>query len=53
MYCGFIDSLKGAIVLFYMDKQINERLLKASPARIDYHRKETNHSPAKSSKEPK
>lgn len=26
MYKGFTDSLKGAIVLFYMDKQINERL---------------------------
>ncbi|XP_053596305.1 etoposide-induced protein 2.4 homolog [Microplitis demolitor] len=49
MYCGFVDSLKGAIVLFYMDKQINERILKNSPAKISQHVKKDgfNNSPVK------
>ncbi|KAG8038744.1 hypothetical protein G9C98_000299 [Cotesia typhae] len=53
MYCGFVDSLKGATVLFYMDKQINERILKNSPAKVLLKKDSgLNNSPAKL-KEPK
>lgn len=48
LWQGFIDSLRGALVLFYIDKQINERMKKSSSA--DPKRKDSNvgHSPAKS-----
>ncbi|XP_017885076.1 etoposide-induced protein 2.4 [Ceratina calcarata] len=41
MYKGFIDSLRGAIVLFYMDKRINEKLFKQSSSRSEMHGKDT------------
>lgn len=52
MFRGFTDSLKGALVLFYMDKQINERALKNSPLRPDSvsRRKESSTSPSKQPK---
>lgn len=40
IYRGFVDSLRGAIVLFYMDKRINEKLLKKSPSKTETHGKE-------------
>ncbi|XP_043683763.1 etoposide-induced protein 2.4 homolog isoform X1 [Vespula pensylvanica] len=47
---GFADSLKGAIVLFYMDKQINEKLSSRPPSRTETHKKDASiHSPAKHS----
>lgn len=49
MYCGFVDSFKGAIVLFYMDKQMNQRFIKASPARHEIGKKDAKDSPSKSS----
>lgn len=44
-----MDSLRGAIVLFYMDKRINEKLLKQSPSRIETHGKDmaVTHNPSK------
>lgn len=55
MYCGFSDSLKGAMVLFYMDKQINERIYNTSFAGSDYRKKDTgtNQSPLKTLKKPR
>ncbi|XP_034193124.1 EI24 domain-containing protein tank isoform X1 [Osmia lignaria lignaria] len=49
IYRGFVDSLRGAIVLFYMDKRINEKLLKQSPSRIETHGKDmaVAHNPSK------
>lgn len=44
-----MDSLKGAVVLFYMDKQINEKLVRKSPTRPDVRRRDMN-SPAKHNK---
>lgn len=41
MYWGFVDSLKGAVVLFYMDKNINEKIYKQSPSRTEIHGKDT------------
>ncbi|KAM0733388.1 Etoposide-induced protein 2.4-like protein [Formica fusca] len=32
---GFVDSWRGAVVLFYMDKQINEKLLMNSSTRAE------------------
>lgn len=46
---GFVDSLKGAVVLFYMDKQINEKLVRKSPTRSEIRRRDVN-SPAKHNK---
>ncbi|XP_020278863.1 etoposide-induced protein 2.4 homolog isoform X2 [Pseudomyrmex gracilis] len=46
---GFVDSLKGAVVLFYMDKQINEKLVRKSPTRLEIRRRDMN-SPAKHNK---
>ncbi|XP_011494641.1 PREDICTED: etoposide-induced protein 2.4 isoform X3 [Ceratosolen solmsi marchali] len=40
MWRGFIDSLRGAVVLFSMDKQINEKL-KKSPLKADSRRRES------------
>lgn len=49
MYRGFVDSLKGAIVLFYIDKQINEKLVRKSPTRTDLRRRDlVTQSPSKS-----
>ena len=50
---GFADSLKGAVVLFYMDKEINDKMLRHSPARSEHRRRDTsaNQSPIKPSKE--
>ncbi|XP_012229070.1 etoposide-induced protein 2.4 homolog [Linepithema humile] len=49
MYRGFVDSLKGAIVLFYIDKQINEKLVRKSPTRADLRRRDlVTQSPSKS-----
>lgn len=49
MYRGFVDSLKGAIVLFYIDKQINEKLDRKSPIRTDLRRRDqVAQSPSKS-----
>ena len=39
IYRGFVDSLRGAIVLFYMDKRINEKLLK-QPSSKEIQRKD-------------
>lgn len=36
---GFIDSLKGAIVLFHIQRQINERLINRPPSRTDKHKR--------------
>ncbi|XP_032666168.1 etoposide-induced protein 2.4 homolog isoform X3 [Odontomachus brunneus] len=50
IYRGFVDSLKGAIVLFYMDKQINEKLVKKSPIITDLRKRDlVTHSPSKHS----
>jgi etoposide-induced 2.4 mRNA len=48
MWRGFVDSLRGAVVLFSMDKQINEKL-KKSPQKTDPRRRESQpgHSPPK------
>ncbi|XP_058804051.1 etoposide-induced protein 2.4 homolog isoform X2 [Phymastichus coffea] len=49
---GLIDSLRGALVLFSMDKQFNERI-KKSASKVDSRRKENTvgQSPAKFSKQ--
>ncbi|XP_043277979.1 etoposide-induced protein 2.4 homolog [Venturia canescens] len=49
---GFVDSLKGGVVLFYMDKEINDKLMRNSPAKSEHRRRETssNQSPNKASK---
>ncbi|XP_033323484.1 EI24 domain-containing protein tank [Megalopta genalis] len=49
MYRGLTDSLRGAVVLFYMDKRINEKLYKQSPSRTDTHGKDIVliHNPSK------
>lgn len=48
IYRGFMDSLKGAIVLFYMDKKINEKLVKKSPITADLRKRDlVTHSPSK------
>ncbi|CAD1470917.1 unnamed protein product, partial [Heterotrigona itama] len=39
IYRGFVDSLRGAIVLFYMDKRINEKLFK-QPSSKEIHGKD-------------
>ena len=51
MWRGFLDSLRGGLVLFSMDKQINERMRKAS-SKTDARRRDSSvtHSPAKYSK---
>lgn len=49
MYCGFVDSFKGAIVLFYMDKQMNQRLIKAPPLRNEIAKRDAKDSPSKPS----
>lgn len=40
MYRGFVDSLRGAIVLFYMDKRINEKLSKPPLNKTESHGKD-------------
>ncbi|XP_046738278.1 etoposide-induced protein 2.4 homolog [Diprion similis] len=50
---GFMDSLKGALVLFYMDKQINERALKNPPLRRDSGLQKRESSTTSPSKQPK
>lgn len=40
MYRGFVDSLRGAIVLFYMDKRINEKLSKPALNKTENHGKD-------------
>lgn len=49
IYRGFVDSLKGAVVLFYMDKQINEKLNQKSIAADLRKRDSFTHSPSKHS----
>lgn len=44
---GFIDSLKGGYTLFYMDKQINEKLIQKSLAKTDKRRGPYRDSPSK------
>lgn len=50
---GFMDSLKGGVVLFYLDKEINDKLMRNSPAKSNHRRRETNsnQSPVKPSKQ--
>lgn len=49
IYRGFIDSLRGAVVLFYMDKHVNEKLYKPSPSKAELYGKDTAvlHNPTK------
>lgn len=45
-----MDSLRGAIVLFYMDKQINEKLVGKSPTIVELRKRDSAvHSPSKHS----
>ena len=46
MLKGFVDSIKGAVVLFYMDKRMNEKLRK-SPSNLDVKKRDSSSSPAK------
>ncbi|XP_066590084.1 etoposide-induced protein 2.4 homolog [Prorops nasuta] len=52
---GFADSLKGAIVLFYLDKQINEKIAKSLPSAPVVRRRESSltNSPIKRNDQPK
>lgn len=47
MLRGFLDSIKGAVVLFYMDKRMNEKLRK-SPSNLETKKRDSkSSSPAK------
>ncbi|XP_012280388.1 etoposide-induced protein 2.4 homolog isoform X2 [Orussus abietinus] len=53
MYQGFMDSLRGGMVLFYMDKHINQRESKRISTSAELRRRESvaHHSPSKQSKQ--